>query len=84
MPRHFAVSSAARARAAAKPESEIEKLTSWPLSCAAALTLSVVPARIAVTVFWPNVRDTYWYLSAAPELMTYAARRLDERREVRS
>lgn len=31
-----------------------------------------------------NVRDTYWYLSAAPELMTHAARRLDERWEVRS
>lgn len=30
-----------------------------------------------------NVRDTYWYLSAAPELMTHAARRLDERWEVR-
>ncbi|MER8684611.1 tyrosine-type recombinase/integrase [Mesorhizobium sp. M1405] len=24
-----------------------------------------------------NVRDTYWYLSAAPELMTHAARLLD-------
>ncbi|MER8562677.1 tyrosine-type recombinase/integrase [Mesorhizobium sp. M0578] len=31
-----------------------------------------------------NVRDTYWYLSAAPELMTHAARLLDERWEVRS
>ncbi|MER9594105.1 tyrosine-type recombinase/integrase [Mesorhizobium sp. M0244] len=31
-----------------------------------------------------NVRDTYWYLSAAPELMTLAARLLDERWEVRS
>ena len=31
-----------------------------------------------------NVRDTYWYLSAAPELMAHAARRLDERWEVRS
>lgn len=30
-----------------------------------------------------NVRDTYWYLSAAPELMTHAARLLDERWEVR-
>lgn len=30
-----------------------------------------------------NVRDTSWYLSAAPELMTHAARRLDERWEVR-
>ncbi|TIT56315.1 MAG: integrase, partial [Mesorhizobium sp.] len=27
---------------------------------------------------------TYWYLSAAPELMTHAARLLDERWEVRS
>lgn len=31
-----------------------------------------------------NIRDTYWYLSAAPELMTHAARLLDERWEVRS
>lgn len=31
-----------------------------------------------------NVRDTYWYLSAAPELMTHAARRLDKRWEIRS
>lgn len=31
-----------------------------------------------------NVRDTYWYLSAAPELMTHAAQQLDERWEVRS
>lgn len=31
-----------------------------------------------------NVRDTYWYLSAAPELMAHAARRLDKRWEVRS
>ncbi|MEI8696903.1 tyrosine-type recombinase/integrase [Mesorhizobium sp. ISC15] len=31
-----------------------------------------------------NVRDTYWYLSAAPELMTHAARLLDKRWEVRS
>lgn len=30
------------------------------------------------------VRDTYWYLSAAPELMTHAARRLDKRWEARS
>lgn len=30
------------------------------------------------------VRDTYWYLSAAPELMTHAARRLDKRWEVQS
>jgi integrase len=26
------------------------------------------------------VRDTYWYLSACPELMEYAARRLESRR----
>ena len=25
------------------------------------------------------VRDTYWYLSATPELMSHAARRLDKR-----
>jgi len=31
-----------------------------------------------------GVRDTYWYLSAAPELMSHAARRLDKRWEVRS
>ncbi|AZO50286.1 MAG: integrase [Mesorhizobium sp.] len=31
-----------------------------------------------------NVRDTYWYLSAAPELMTHAARLLDKRWEVHS
>lgn len=31
-----------------------------------------------------NVRDTYWYLSAAPELMTHAARLLDKRWEARS
>jgi integrase len=30
------------------------------------------------------VRDTYWYLSATPELMTHAARRLDKRWEARS
>lgn len=30
------------------------------------------------------VRDTYWYLSAVPELMAHAARRLDERWEARS
>ncbi|MEA2729945.1 MAG: hypothetical protein QOF70_4420 [Acetobacteraceae bacterium] len=29
------------------------------------------------------VRDTYWYLSACPELMQEAARRLDRRREAR-
>jgi len=29
------------------------------------------------------VRDTYWYLSACPELMGEAARRLDLRWEVR-
>ena len=28
------------------------------------------------------VRDTYWYLSACPELMEEAARRLDRRWEV--
>lgn len=31
-----------------------------------------------------GVRDTYWYLSATPELMSHAARRLDERWEARS
>ncbi len=31
-----------------------------------------------------NVRDTYWYLSATPELMNHAVRRLDKRWEVRS
>jgi integrase len=31
-----------------------------------------------------NVRDTYWYLSAAPELMNHAVRRLDKRWEARS
>jgi integrase len=31
-----------------------------------------------------NVRDTYWYLSTAPELMTHAARRLDKRWEISS
>lgn len=30
-----------------------------------------------------GIRDTYWYLSAAPELMDHAARRLDKRWEVR-
>jgi hypothetical protein len=30
------------------------------------------------------VRDTYWYLSAAPELMAHAARRVDKRWEARS
>ncbi len=30
------------------------------------------------------VRDSYWYLSATPELMTHAARRLDKRWEARS
>ena len=30
------------------------------------------------------VRDTYWYLSATPELMSHAARRLDKRWEARS
>lgn len=30
------------------------------------------------------VRDTYWYLSATPELMTHAARRLDKRWEAGS
>lgn len=30
------------------------------------------------------VRDTYWYLSATPELMTHAARRLEKRWETRS
>ena len=30
------------------------------------------------------LRDTYWYLSAAPELMGHAARRLDKRWEARS
>lgn len=30
------------------------------------------------------VRDTYWYLSACPELMEHAAKRLDARWEVRS
>lgn len=30
------------------------------------------------------VRDTYWYLSATPELMAHAARRLDKRWEARS
>jgi hypothetical protein len=29
------------------------------------------------------VRDTYWYLSACPELMQEAARRLDQRWEVK-
>lgn len=29
------------------------------------------------------VRDTYWYLSATPELMSHAARRLDKRWEAR-
>jgi integrase/recombinase XerD len=31
-----------------------------------------------------NVRDTYWYLSACPELMGHAARRVEKRWEVRS
>lgn len=31
-----------------------------------------------------NVRDTYWYLSACPELMGYAVRHLERRWEVRS
>jgi integrase len=31
-----------------------------------------------------GVRDTYWYLSAAPELMDHAARRLNKRWEARS
>lgn len=31
-----------------------------------------------------GVRDTYWYLSATPELMSHAARRLDKRWEARS
>jgi integrase len=31
-----------------------------------------------------GVRDTYWYLSATPELMSHAARRLDRRWETRS
>lgn len=31
-----------------------------------------------------NVRDTYWYLSACPELMGHAARQLEKRWEVRS
>ncbi len=31
-----------------------------------------------------NVRDTYWYLTASPELMGHAARRLETRWEVRS
>jgi integrase len=31
-----------------------------------------------------NVRDTFWYLSACPELMGHAARRLERRWEVRS
>jgi len=30
------------------------------------------------------VRDTYWYLSATPELMNQAAQRLDKRWEARS
>lgn len=30
-----------------------------------------------------RVRDTYWYLSACPELMEEAARRLDRRWEVK-
>ena len=30
------------------------------------------------------VRDTYWYLSACPELMEEAARRLDRRWEAKS
>jgi len=31
-----------------------------------------------------NIRDTYWYLSACPELMGHAARQLEKRWEVRS
>ncbi len=31
-----------------------------------------------------SVRDTYWYLSATPELMSHAAQRLDKRWETRS
>jgi integrase len=31
-----------------------------------------------------NIQDTYWYLSACPELMSSAARRLEKRWEVRS
>jgi integrase len=31
-----------------------------------------------------NVRDTYWYLTACPELMGHAVRRLEKRWEVRS
>jgi integrase len=31
-----------------------------------------------------GVRDTYWYLSTTPELLSYAARRLDKRWEARS
>jgi len=31
-----------------------------------------------------NVRDTYWYLSACPQLMGYAVRRLENRWEVQS
>jgi len=30
-----------------------------------------------------NVRDTFWYLSACPELMGHATRRLEKRWEVR-
>jgi hypothetical protein len=30
-----------------------------------------------------HVRDTYWYLSACPELLQEAARRLDGRWEVK-
>jgi len=50
VPHHGVVSSAARVSAEVKPESEIEKLTSWPLPFAAAFAFSAVPARIVVMV----------------------------------
>ncbi len=31
-----------------------------------------------------NIQDTYWYLSACPELMNVAVQRLEQRWEVRS
>ena len=58
-----------------------ESLLRWHRSCEDVAGLLPV---LATYLGHSNVRDTYWYLSACPELMGHAVRRLEKRWEVRS